>query len=206
MNEDRIIKLDSPEELPDISLPELLKRRRSHRDFTGSPLTQDELSIMLWAAFGYRERRGAGRTVPSAGAIYPVELHAILGRGCVEGLSAGVYSYLPQVHSIQSVKEGDLRDQLVKASLSQEFIGEAPVVIAISADLGKTTIYYGQRGIRYVHMDIGHIGQNIYLMAEALGLGTVAVGAFDDERVGSLIGLPKGIFPFYLMPVGRVRK
>ena len=199
-----MVRLEVPANIPAVPLVELLKRRMSHREFLDSPLTLDEVSILLWAALGYREQSGSGRTVPSAGALYPVEIQMVVGKGGVKELDEGAYSYLPQVHSLEIMKRGDLRQDLVRAALSQDFLGRAPLVIVMSADVGKTTLYYGKRGMRYVHMDVGHVGQNVYLMAQALGLGTCAVGAFQDERIAAVLGLPKDLFPFYLMPVGRV--
>jgi SagB-type dehydrogenase family enzyme len=199
-----MVKLEVPANIPAVPLVELLRRRMSHREFLDTPLTLDEVSTLLWAALGYREQSGSGRTVPSAGALYPVEIQMVVGKGGVKGLDEGVYSYLPQVHGLEIMKHGDLRQDLVRAALSQDFLGRAPLVIVMSADVGKTTLYYGKRGMRYVHMDVGHVGQNVYLMAQALGLGTCAVGAFQDERIAAVLGLPKALFPFYLMPVGRV--
>lgn len=199
-----MIKLEVPANIPPVPLAELLRRRTSHREYLDSPLTLDEVSAILWAALGYREQQGSGRTVPSAGALYPVEIQTVVGNSCVEGLDPGVYGYLPQVHSLEIITQGDVRQDVVKAALSQDFLGKAPLVVVISADVGKTTLYYGKRGLRYVHMDVGHVGQNVYLMAQALGLGTCAVGAFQDEKIAKILGLSKELFPFYLMPVGRV--
>ena len=195
-----------PGRLPNVAIATLLRRGRRRRGFvTDTQLSRDERSVLLWAAFGYREKSGSGRTVPSAGGIYSAEIHILAAPGGVWGIDSGVYHYQPQAHSIVLTGEGDARKGLVNVSLSQQFLGEAPIVLVVSADVEKTTAHYGKRGIRYVHMDIGHIGQNIYLIAEALGLGTVAVGAFDDDRLANMLGLPEGLFPFYLMPVGRVR-
>ncbi len=197
------IRLELPDALPDVPLPELLKRRRSRRRFLTEPLSLDQVSVLLWAALGYRRDSGTGRTVPSAGAIYPVEIHLVTGEPGIEGLEAGVYRYIPQAHSIELTEPGDRRAKVAAAALSQEFLRDAPVIAVVSADVGKTTAHYGKRGLRYVHMDTGHVGQNIYLIAEALDLGTVAVGAFDDDRVARLLVLPRDLFPFYLMPLGR---
>jgi SagB-type dehydrogenase family enzyme len=199
-----MVKLEVPGNIPTASLVELLRNRKSHREFLEEPLTLDEVSALLWAALGYREGTGSGRTVPSAGAIYPVEIQAVIGRNCVKGLDEGVYGYVPQIHSIDLMKQGDLRQDIAAAALSQDFLGKAPLLIVITADVGKTTLHYGKRGMRYVHMDVGHVGQNVYLMVFALGLGTCAVGAFRDEKVAAVLSLPKDIFPFYIMPVGRV--
>jgi len=95
--------------------------------------------------------------------------------------------------------------ELAAASLNQDFIADAPLVIVIAALYERTTKRYGERGIRYVHIEVGHAGQNIYLQSESLGLGTVAVGAFYDEEVARVLNLPEDHEPLYVMPIGYVR-
>ena len=142
------------------------------------------------------------RASPSAGATYPLEIYVVVGNNGVKGLAPGVYRYQPHSHSLVLVKKGDVREELYSACLNQEWIRDAPVVLVIAADYERTTRVYGERGIRYVHMEVGHVGQNIYLEATALGLGTVAVGAFYDDEVRVIIGAPENHHPLYVMPVG----
>ncbi len=187
-------------------IEEVIAARRSIREYTREPLSLQELSQLLWAAQGITSpfRRGF-RAAPSAGATYPLELYVVAGEGGVEGLEAGVYHYNPYKHSLELVKKGDFRRDLQAASLHQECVGEAPIDIVITAEYERTTSVYGERGIRYVIMEVGHVGQNIYLEATALGLGTVAVGAFYDEEVRRVIGAPEHHKLLYIMPVGRPR-
>jgi len=117
-------------------------------------------------------------------------------------LTAGVYRYNPKDHTIILVISGDCRPGLSTAALSQPSIANAPVNIVVAAVYERTTQTYGSRGIRYVDMEAGHVGQNVYLMATALGLGTVVVGAFHDEQVQQVLRLPKDQVPLYLIPVG----
>lgn len=177
--------------------------RRSVRDYTDEPLTLQEVSQLLWAAQGITGRRGF-RTSPSAGATYPLEIYLVAGN--VEGIDQGMYRYVPDRHAIVKLLDGDLRSQLSEAALGQECVRRGAIDIVFTAVYGRTTWRYGGRGIRYVHMEIGHAAQNIYLQATALNLGTVAVGAFYDDRVKRILSLAEEEEPLYIMPVGRRRE
>ncbi|MBP1911332.1 SagB-type dehydrogenase family enzyme [Thermococcus stetteri] len=120
--------------------------------------------------------------------------------GNVRGIEPGIYRYDPFSHSLILLKTGDYRKALQRVALDQEWVGDAAVDIVLVAHYERTTSVYGERGVRYVHMESGHIGENIYLEATALGLGTVAVGAFDDEGVASLLETDGS--PLYIFPVG----
>lgn len=120
----------------------------------------------------------------------------------MEGLEEGLYKYIPAHHSLKFIRSGELKDELARSALNQRFISRAPASLMLCAIYERTAWHYGKRARRYVHMEIGHAGQNIYLQAEALGLGTVAVGAFNDEMVGKLLGLEKDENPLYIMPLG----
>ena len=143
------------------------------------------------------------RAVPSAGATYPLEIFVVCGRNGVEEIANGIYHYNIGNHSLTLHHKGEVRLELAKAALNQEFIYEAPVDIVICAIYERTTSGYGSRGERYIQMEVGHTGQNIYLQATALGLATVAIGAFDDEEVREVLRLNKQYKPLYIMPVGR---
>jgi len=195
------IPLPAPRERGQYSLEEVLIKRRSVRSFRNKALTLEELSQLLFAAQGITEKRYGFRTAPSAGALYPLEVYVVVGK--VEGIPEGVYHYLPREHALEMVLPGDKREDLFRSALYQEAIKEAPVTIVICAVYERTTRKYGERGIRYVHMEAGHAGQNIYLQAEALDLGTVAIGAFYDEAVARVLDLPRDVVPLYLFPVGK---
>ena len=186
----------------DMSLAEAIARRRSVRRYRRESLPLSHLSQVLWAAQGITDAQGS-RATPSAGATYPLEVFAVIGRGSIEGLEEGLYHYTVEDHSLHRYKGGDLRRQLSIAALDQEFIAEAPVDIVICALYSRTLKRYGARGERYVHMEVGHTGQNIYLQATAFGLGTVAIGAFYDGQVREVLRLDKQYEPLYIMPVGR---
>jgi SagB-type dehydrogenase family enzyme len=195
------IALPAPRLKGDMSLEEAILNRRSRRDFRDSPLTLGEISQVLWAAQGITD--GAGhRAAPSAGALCPLDLYLVVGKGGVEGLGEGVYHYLPHSHSLEPTLEGDVRQTLAQLSLQQMAIAEAPLSLLITAEYERTTGKYGDRGVRYVHMEAGHAGQNVYLQAEALRLGTVTIGAFQDEEISKALHLPPGSSPLYVMPIG----
>jgi SagB-type dehydrogenase family enzyme len=195
------IKLPEPGHHGEVSVEEALLKRRSIRDYTGEPLTMGEVSQLLWASQGITDSRGL-RTAPSAGALYPLEVYVVVGD--VVNLGKGVYRYDPAEHALIKVLDGDARKELAGAALGQEYVEKGAIDVVFTAVYERTTKKYGDRGIRYVHMEAGHAAQNLYLQAAALGLGTVTIGAFDDGDVRKVLNLPPGESPLYIMPVGRV--
>ena len=193
------IKLPQPELKGNISVEEALAKRRSRREYKDESLTLKEVGQLLWSAQGITAEWG-GRTAPSAGATYPLEIYLVVGK--VKNLKSGLYHYLTPSHSLVKVIDGDLRRQLAQAALGQEMIEKAPITIVITAVFPRTTARYGERGVRYVQIEVGHSGENIYLQAESLGLATVAVGAFQDKEIKELLKLAREE-PLYLMPVGK---
>ncbi len=191
------IKLPKPKEKGLTSIEETLNRRRSVRDYKKGPLGLEEISQLLWAASGKNLYR---RTAPSAGATYPLETYLVVGE--VEGLEPGIYHYSFSSHRLERIREQDIRKKLCRSALGQSMIEEAPIDIIIAADYDRTTGHYGQRGIRYVHMEVGHVGQNISLQANALSLGTVMIGAFEDNQVKEILGIKEE--PLYIIPVGKI--
>lgn len=188
-------RLDGP-----LSVEQALQQRRSVRTYQDTPLTLDELSQLLWAAQGITHPSG-WRTAASAGALYPLALLAVVGR--VDGLTAGIYRYHPADHSLIQIETGDRRAALSTAALAQESVAQGAVVLALAGVYERTSGRYGERAAQYVHMEVGIAYQNVHLQAEALGLGTVFIGAFHDDQVQSILGLADEERPFCLMPVGR---
>jgi SagB-type dehydrogenase family enzyme len=162
-------------------------------------------SSLLYSAQGITEERGFKRAAPSGGALYPLDIYAVLRDKGIEGLDAGVHHYVPSGHSIEPISSGDVRTLLARASLSQMWMVQAPLHLVITAEYSRICSKYGDRGIRYALMEVGHAGQNIFLQAEALGLKTGIVGAFDDVRVASVLGLPQKHEPLLIIPVGMFR-
>ncbi len=197
------ITLPPPDLKGGITLTEAIANRRSIREFRPPALSLSELSQLLWSAQGITEPSWGLRAVPSAGATYPLEIYAVCGQDGVEGIDAGLYHYEVDSHSLKLHHKGDLRAELAGVALGEEGIIQAPVSLVICAEYERTMDRYGERGQRYVHMEVGHAGQNIYLQATALGLDTFAIGAFYDEQVRTVLRLDKRYRPLYIMPVGR---
>jgi SagB-type dehydrogenase family enzyme len=193
-----LINLPSPKLKGEISLEEALSKRHSTRSFPKKSLTLQEISQLLWAAQGLT-KEDFYRTAPSAGALYPLEIYVIAEN--VEELTGGFYHYRPKGHKLEFIKKGSFLRILAETAYSQEAIQQCSAAFVITGVIERTAKKYHERAEQYVHIEVGHAGQNLLLQAEALGLGAVPVGAFEDEEI-------KGHFPvegepFYIIPVGR---
>lgn len=197
-----VVKLPEPRNKGTVSVEEALWQRRSVRHYAAAPLELAEVGQLLWAAYGVNRPNGF-RTAPSAGACYPLELYVVAGN--VTDLRPGVYAYRPATHDLRLLERGDKRAALAGAAFGQGAVREAPVALVWSAVFKRTTRRYGDRGReRYVCMELGHSAENVHLQCAALGLGTVAVGAFSDQAVKRLTGMTESEEPLYIMPVGRL--
>jgi SagB-type dehydrogenase family enzyme len=196
-------------ELPDVQIngsttvEEALLNRRSIRVYSSDYVTLTELGQLLWAAQGITMPDRGFRTAPSAGGLYPLEL--FVAAGSVTDLAAGIYRYGPANHTLEKIAETDVLPALSEAAISQESVRDGSVAIVIAAVYQRTQQKYGDRGVRYVHMEVGHAAQNVYLQAESLNLGTVFIGAFIDEEVQDIMGMDQDELPLGIMPVGRRR-
>lgn len=199
--EDGVIVLPSPRTKGVLSLEEAIARRRSTRTFGPAPVSVASVAQLLWAAQGVTDPRGF-RTAPSAGALFPIELYLVAGS--VEGLTAGIYHYDASLNRLVRTSRRDVRGELAVAAYRQGWIASAPAVLVILANPRRTAAKYGARSTRYVHMEVGHVAQNIYLQATSLELGTCVVGAFDDAAVEDVLALPESLEPLALMPVGHL--
>jgi SagB-type dehydrogenase family enzyme len=191
----------------DARLGEVLQRRRSARKFVLGSLRLDVLGRLLHASYGLRGyRRVEGqwtydRSSPSAGGLYPLEVY--VATQSVEGLSNGIYHYDARAHQLELIRSGLFHPHIADMTIGQEMIRDANLVVLISALFERTMWKYGQRGYRYVWLDAGHLGQNLYLVAVALGLGPVAIGGFFDDELNALLRLPDGEEVIYLVCVGQ---
>jgi SagB-type dehydrogenase family enzyme len=196
------IKLPDPARRGTVSVEEALQARRSVRAYADTPLTLAELGQILWAAQGITADNGH-RTAPSAGALYPLELYVVAGN--VTGLPAGVYKYRPQSHELVPHLNGDQRATLARAAVRQAWVAQIPAMLAITAVPERTRARYGDRTDRFVAIEVGHVGQNVYLEAVALGLGTVMAGAIVDDSVAAVLKLDPAERPLAVMPLGKAR-
>jgi SagB-type dehydrogenase family enzyme len=195
--------LDQKEGKP---LWEVIAQRRSVREFSHQPITFSELSQLIWATQGITSRAWGFefRATPSAGALYPIETYIVVNR--VEEISPGIYHYNMKEAKLSLLKEGDFGSDLCQAGLDQEMLEEAACVFIWTAIVERSKWKYRERAYRYIYMDVGHIGQNLYLAATALNLGCCTVGAFFDEEVDRLLGVDgKEEISIYLGAVGQIR-
>ncbi len=176
----------------------MIYRRRSVRNYAPEELNLEEIGQLLWAVQGRADTPAYRTTVPSAGALYPLEVYAVL--------IDGVYHYEPSEHALRSLQDIDQRMALCRAAYNKNLINQAPLTIVLAAVFERIGGKYGRaRGPRYVYIEAGHAAQNLLLQAVALGLGSVPVGAFDDQEVKSVLRIPPNHEPLYLLPVGRLR-
>jgi SagB-type dehydrogenase family enzyme len=190
------IQLPQPVKRGKMSVEEAILNRRSQRSFIEKDLDLTQIGQLLWAAQGITAKKMefSFRAAPSAGALYPMEIYLVS--------KYGLFHYLPLEHKLEVLAHSDLRDSLAVAAWGQYSIGQAAVDIVICAVYQRVTGKYSQRGIRYAHIEAGHIAQNIHLQAVALGLGSVPIGAFGDEEVKDVLSLPAEHEPLYIIPVG----
>lgn len=194
----KIISLPEPKIMGKMSVEESIFRRRSERSFLPQELTMEQISQLLWAAQGITDKTWGFRAAPSAGALYPLTIYI--------AKKDGIFRYLPDGHKLLQISEEDKRPSLMRASLGQTAIGEAPLVIIIAGNFRITEVKYGQRAYRYVNMEVGHVAENIHLQAVALGLASVPIGAFWDDVIAKTLELPETQDPYYIIPIGYLKR
>jgi SagB-type dehydrogenase family enzyme len=204
----RLIDLPAPDALAlePVNLRELIEHRATVRNYSETPITLDELSYLLWCTQGVkglRESYVTLRTVPSAGGRHAFETLLLANR--VEGLEAGVYRFVASLHKLIRLDLGDnLTRRLTHASRNQEQVARSAVTFLWVAVPYRMTFRYGERGFRYLLLDAGHICQNLYLAAEAIGCGVCAIAAYDDEQLNTTLGLDgETQFVIYLASLGK---
>lgn len=188
-----ISRLPHPAVKGTMSVEEALSTRRSVREYSSADLSEDDLSQIVWAAQGITGAQGF-RTAPSAGALYPIEVYIVD--------TTGVYHYIPLNHSLEKIKEGNVKGDLMRAALNQNAVGQAPVDLVIAGVYERTAVKYGDRAERYVHLEAGHVAQNVLLQCTALHLGAVPIGAFDDAKVQDVLGITHDYQPLYIISIG----
>jgi SagB-type dehydrogenase family enzyme len=190
-----VVKFSAPRTTGGMSLNEALAVRRSVREFGTAAVTWDQIGQLLWAAQGVTHDEGK-RTAPSAGATYPLELYV--------ATADGVFHYRPSQHEVIRVGGRDVRPEVRGAAGGQDAI-DAPVLFVFAAIPARTAARYGDRAMRYVHIEVGHAAQNVLLETAALGLGAVPVGAFSDAELHGILAFPSNQIVLYIVPVGHTR-
>jgi SagB-type dehydrogenase family enzyme len=185
------MKIQLPRKLPSntLSVVEAVKKRKSVRSFLPEPLSINDLAFLLWASTGIQrtEQDYEFRTVPSAGALYPIETYVVVNN--VEGLEKAVYHYNIRTHSLEELKTGDFGEKTAHAALGQKMCANAAAVLVWTAVFDRSKWKYAQRAYRYVYLDAGHIAQNLALSATSIGLGSCHIGAFFDDEINQIIGV-----------------
>lgn len=190
------------------SLDKVIRARTSRRDYTGQALTLQELSTLLHYSYGIRRRVSAYNTkefplrmVPTSGGLQGVELYVVTNK--VEGLEKGIYHFNPLGPALELMDQGNFRRKLVNYCAYQEFVGHASVVVILSCAINRLLWKYGPRAYRYIHMDVGFVGQNLYLVGTALKLGVCAIAGFFDDPLNEMIEARDGEFVSLLIAVGK---
>jgi len=197
------IALPSPHGFRGLSLEEAIEARRSRREYTSAPLLLEELSRLLHAAQGITDPARGFRAAPSAGALYPIETYAVVHNAV--GLEPGLYHYVVADHALERLRAGDLRAAMAVAGIGQELLARAQVCFVLASVFQRTRWKYRERAYRYVLLEAGHIGQNLYLAATSMGLGACAVGAFLDDHLNDMLELDgREEAVVYVIAVGRM--
>ena len=187
--------LPAPRLESDRSLEFAIATRRTRRTFLPEPLTEEEVTQLLWAALGITDPEHGLRAAPSAMESYPLELYV--------ATAEGLWRYLPAENALEARASGDLREALRADSHDQDSITSAPVVFVFTAVYARAAAKLGPGSEPYVHMDLGHAAQNLLLQATALGLAGVPIAWIEPDRIASTLALPEDQEPLYLVPVGR---
>jgi len=196
----KTIELLEPRYDSEVSLEKAINQRNSVRQYSSQEISLKDLSQILWAANGLNQK--GSRTAPSAGALYPIELYVV---GKCENYPAGIYHYQPDQHILEKIKEGDFLSKLSEIGLGQKWISQAPLNIVLTGVVSRTTEKYGDRAAQYVALEAGHVGQNIYLQAGALNLGTVSVGALYDDQMSDFLNFEESQKAYYIFPIGGLK-
>lgn len=194
----------------DMSLREVIARRRSHRKYNEQPLTLEELSFLLWATQGIEEVTRQGeeitrtlRTVPSGGARHPFETYLLVNR--VEGLEPGLYRYLPVEHKVYLLATGEKLVKKVHEAARRQMVKGSAVALIWTAVPYRTEWRYSTLSSKIIALDAGHLCQNLYLACEAIGAGTCAIGAYDQHKIDPILGVDgEEEFAIYMATVGKI--
>jgi SagB-type dehydrogenase family enzyme len=200
-----VVQLPKPRLDGGLPTAQAIAKRRSTRDYAPSAISSDELSRLLFLTSGVSADKygNARRTAPSSGALYPIEVYAVIHR--VDGIDPGVYHYAYREHALEQVRAGDFRSNVVDQAIAQEFLGECGVVLFLTMIMQRMRPKYQDRSYRYGLLEAGHLGENAYLAATSMGLGACGVGAFMDDAINEMLGVD-GVeeAAVYMLAAGRV--
>jgi SagB-type dehydrogenase family enzyme len=199
-----VVKLPDPDLNGNMSVEQAIQNRRSVREYSNKSLSLKDISQLMWSAQGITDKQNNFRAAPSSGRTYPLELYLVVGKAGVEGVEEGIYRYNNTNHELEKLLSGDKRAELSKSANGQAAVASAPVDIVITGSYQRTMAKYGNNNlsIRFVHLEAGHAGENIYLEATARCLATVSIGSFNENTVKTLLNLPADENTIYIFPVG----
>jgi SagB-type dehydrogenase family enzyme len=193
---------------PDVSFSDVITRRRSASAFKADAMPLENLAAILRSAYGVTSRFEVEpgiyqtlRTVPSAGALFPLEVYCLAFN--IDGLPPAVYHYDPTRDVLERTRNGDVRSELAESMPMAQLVASCPVALVVTAMLWRSRFKYGQRGYRFALLEAGHLAQNVLLASEALDLGSVPVGGFYDHKLATLVAID-GVneVPLYVLPIG----
>jgi SagB-type dehydrogenase family enzyme len=199
------IDLPAPDSLSlgQIPLMEAMRRRRSHRSFKDEPISLEALTFLLWATQGLNGERANLRVVPSGGARHPFETYLFVNR--VTGLEPGLYRYLAQEHQLCLLRTDPEMAAQVADACNHEFAGNCAVTFLWSAIPYRTEWRYSFLSAKLIALDAGHVCQNLFLACEAIGAGTCALDAYDQQKLDAFLGLDgEDELAIYAAPVGQI--
>ncbi|HET9757829.1 MAG TPA: SagB/ThcOx family dehydrogenase, partial [Candidatus Limnocylindrales bacterium] len=200
-----VVGLPAPDLDGGLPTARAIAARRSTRDYVPTPMSSAELSRLLFLTSGIAADKygNARRTAPSSGALYPIEVYAVVHR--VDGIDPGVYHYAYREHALERIRDGDFRAKVVEQAIAQEFLGECGVVLFLTMIMQRMRPKYQDRSYRYGLLEAGHLGENAYLAATSMGLGACGVGAFMDDQINEMLGVD-GVeeAAVYMLAAGRV--
>lgn len=200
------VQLPKPEFSPDTQFWDIVSKRHTSRVFSIKPISKMDLSSLLFGMSGLTRKfpNFAFRTVPSAGAKFPIEIYPIINK--VNEVEKGIYHYDIKKHELELLHGGDFGKSFTDASYGQRMVAKSAVILVLTAMIERTRITYGERSYRYIYLDAGHIGQNMYLAAEALGLNACVIGRYYDNEINELLDLDENEeFTIYMGIVGKSR-
>jgi len=188
------------------SFREILRNRKTTRKFSNRTLPKEPLDAILFAAFGktHSYKNISMRTAPSAGATYPLDIYLAIED--VTGMGDGIYKYDTTAEMMKLIRPGGFFNDLKKAALDQDFISKANINLLMVYVPERIVPEYGKDSLKYAAMECGHIGQNVLLMAAALELGSVPVGAFEADKMGAILGIKKPEEVLYIISIGQIAK
>jgi SagB-type dehydrogenase family enzyme len=179
---------------PATTLSELLRKRKSTREYSLSFMSKEDLSALVFGAgglIGFKEYVPGllmtRRVVPSAGGLYPIEIYVIVER--IEGIDDGLYLLDSISQTLELQRGGQHIERLESLFFDQNCVHNANLVLVMAADLTRTLDKYGSRGYRYLLLEAGHAAENVCLIAAESGLGSVCIGGFDDAQLNDFLGL-----------------